>query len=108
VKRQRRFLQKVLSHGRPKAAWKAFSGILADTLILCPRLDRVVTIGPAPKVPSSVAFGGAGRKMAQGVGLRDQTPERGMYLAFQLRNFFGTHRKNPAFLKKFLVKCEKS
>jgi hypothetical protein len=71
------------------------------------RLECVVTIGPAPKVPSSVESGEEGRKMAQGVGLRAQTPERGMYLAFQLRNFFWDTSKKSCPLEEIFTQMRK-
>ena len=70
-------------------------------------MERAVTIGLAPKVPSSAEFEGAGRKMAQGRGLRAKNPERGMYLAFPLRDFSKDTSKKSCLLEKISIEMRK-
>ena len=60
--------------------------------------ERAVTRADTSKGPSSARLGGGGRKRSTGVGLRPESPEKGMYLAFQRDDLSGQCSRKIFFL----------
>jgi hypothetical protein len=104
------FLQSVLLHVLPKSVWKAFEGFSVNPFILLLRFFRAwnaLNIGLAPKAPSSAGLEGVGRKIAQGLCLRDNLPERGIYLAFQGSTIFKDTPKKIHLLEEIFIEMRK-